>query len=194
MKTRNDIDKKFTEIVSSYLMDGWVINTESMNGHQGEEGKVDLIKGDELLRVWLSLEYDNERKDWYSRCMYLRVGKWSHPAKEAQRLTTIWMNELVTLEEIKYYRVSDTAYTEDYAEYVRIQEKKESRRENSFHYDATAISMNNNHARKIASEYLKRYAGYKRVSSNKIVITKKISRDFRISYNIEYNGRVYRLH
>lgn len=48
---RKDLDKKFTEAVAKYMSKGMWIATQSMNGHQGEEGKVDLTDGKNTYRV-----------------------------------------------------------------------------------------------------------------------------------------------
>lgn len=46
-----DINKRFTEIVSEYIAEGYTLNTASMNGSEGEISKVDLTDGKEILRV-----------------------------------------------------------------------------------------------------------------------------------------------
>ena len=45
-----DINKRFTEIVSEYIAAGYMMNTSSMNGSEGEISKVDLTDG----KAWRS--------------------------------------------------------------------------------------------------------------------------------------------
>lgn len=40
-----DINRKFTETVSSYIAQGYIINTASMSGSQGEVAHIDLTNG-----------------------------------------------------------------------------------------------------------------------------------------------------
>lgn len=47
------INRKFTEAVADLIAKGYVINTATMSGSQGEVGKVDLTDGKEIIRVVL---------------------------------------------------------------------------------------------------------------------------------------------
>ena len=46
-----EINRKYTEIISAYLANGYVINAGTMGGSQGEITKVDLTNGQHILRV-----------------------------------------------------------------------------------------------------------------------------------------------
>ena len=48
-----DINRKFTETVSSYIAQGYIINTASMSGSQGEIAHIDLTDGKQIVRVLL---------------------------------------------------------------------------------------------------------------------------------------------
>ena len=48
-----DINRKFTDTVSSYLANGYHFNTATMNGSQGEISAVDLTNDSEIIRVLL---------------------------------------------------------------------------------------------------------------------------------------------
>lgn len=45
------IYKVFTDKVNKYLENGYMFRLSSMGGHQGEIGKVDLFKGNELIMI-----------------------------------------------------------------------------------------------------------------------------------------------
>lgn len=44
-----DINRKFTETVSSYIAQGYIINTASMSGSQGEIAHIDLTDGKQIV-------------------------------------------------------------------------------------------------------------------------------------------------
>lgn len=47
------INRKFTEAVAEWMAKGYLINTATMSGSQGEIGKIDLTDGKEIIRVTL---------------------------------------------------------------------------------------------------------------------------------------------
>ena len=54
------INRKFTETVAEWMAKGYIVNTATMSGSQGEIGKIDLTDGKEIIRVVL----DNISKPW----------------------------------------------------------------------------------------------------------------------------------
>lgn len=54
------INRKFTETVAEWMAKGYIVNTATMSGSQGEIGKIDLTDGKEIIRVVLG--YTN--KPW----------------------------------------------------------------------------------------------------------------------------------
>lgn len=60
-----EINRKYTEKVAEYIGAGWMINTGTMSGSQGEVAKVDLTDGNRIVRVMLnkfsSCEYEGYR-------------------------------------------------------------------------------------------------------------------------------------
>ena len=52
----SEINAIFAAKVAGFLADGYQINTNTMNGSQGEIAKVDVRKGNEVLRVLLNKE------------------------------------------------------------------------------------------------------------------------------------------
>lgn len=47
------IDARMTEIVADFIRNGWLLNTNSFSGHQGEVAKVDLTNGTDVVRIVL---------------------------------------------------------------------------------------------------------------------------------------------
>lgn len=49
-----EINKRYTEIVSEHISKGYILNTATMTGSQGEIASVDLTNGEEIFRVVIS--------------------------------------------------------------------------------------------------------------------------------------------
>lgn len=193
---RNDIDKVLSQKVLSYMMDGYTINTSSMTGHQGEEGKVDLVKGEVLIRVWLNKESNYRWLDnddaWSGDTMVLRVGKWIHEAHLCD-INTVWMKDFEIIDEITYYQVGrrNEWYLDNLEEAKAAREKTLVR----MHRPSRSRKMrvrffDDEWAKDLAVRYLKRKAGYKRVCRDNV----RLSHDYKLNkYFVGYNLQSYEL-
>ena len=58
-----DINRKFTERVSEYMIKGYVLNSATMNGSQGERAHIDLTNGAEIIRILVDdFNYDEDMR------------------------------------------------------------------------------------------------------------------------------------
>ncbi len=112
---KQDIDRIFTETVAGLLAQGYQINPSTMNGTQGEIARVDLSKGDDLLRVWLDEEAPGRTTNGCLRLMvgrdtdHLRTDMDEHCRRLNRTLApafTIWNYTLEILSERKFYTFS----------------------------------------------------------------------------------------
>ena len=90
-----DINRKFTETVSSYIAQGYIINTASMSGSQGEIAHIDLTDGKQIVRVLL--DSFTEWEDYNQlEGLKLVVGIAADNVKpnDSQRCDVIWNNRL----------------------------------------------------------------------------------------------------
>ena len=90
-----DINAKFTAAVSSYIAHGYIINTASMSGSQGEVAHIDLTNGKQIVRVLL--DSFTEWEDYNNlKGLKLVVGIATDNVKpnDNQRRDVIWNNRL----------------------------------------------------------------------------------------------------
>ncbi len=92
-----DIENAFTAKVAKYLADGYIFNLATMNGSQGEYGKVDLRKGDDVVRILLEKRYEGNF-DIYA----LIVGR-----PNGIPLDIIWNNKLKEIECTDFYVIGN---------------------------------------------------------------------------------------
>lgn len=69
-----DIEQLLTQKAAQYIANGYIVNATTMAGHQGEVCKLDLRKGDEVVRILID-RTNNGRQTIY----YLLVGKNTDP-------------------------------------------------------------------------------------------------------------------
>ena len=101
--TYADINRDFSAIVAEYIAKGYIINTGTMSGSQGEVAHVDLTDDKEIIRVVLMYNFI----PWPEKEYTIIVGRARPNAVPNLRMTeadTIWNNELEVL--------SSTAYAE----------------------------------------------------------------------------------
>ena len=192
-----EINKMFTEIVNEYISKGYYINTGSMGGSQGEVAKVHLTDGKELICVYI--DYTCNKKVIYAenthflKAIEIVVGRSNavDVIDERTPFATVWFHELEIIKTKIFYSVGsrNEIYTTDVSEAIVCEEKRynrgmrRSRRSN--------ILFNSAEAREIAKRYIKRKAGYKRVSVDEIHIVKNINeKTNRANYAIIYKGEV----
>lgn len=194
-----DINRRLTEKVTEYIAEGYIINSTTMAGHQGEIGKVDLVKGNTLIRVWLNSEHEFKWDDpnhWSDRKIVLRVGRWKYDY-DSRIDRTVWMNELVTVEEYIFYelgRFGNKWYVESLAEALACLRKSNKRRLDRDYPSSNVTIITTETSKEIAANYLKSHHGYKRVSQDRIQILKKVYRDLSTpKFYIKYYGNKYEL-
>lgn len=184
-----DINKKFTEVVTEYMSKGYIINTASMSGSQGEVAKVDLTDGKEIIRIRLA-NFHEWGKDIEG--YEIVIGRYvENEVKPNSNSTwgTIWDNRLEVIESIRFYKLG--RYDEDF---YGTEEEAENAAELRFaRYKARHISYQTeditDKAMAIAKKIIRREFGAKRISESDIKVTRKDGK-----YTISYKNKYYRLH
>lgn len=106
-----EINKRYTEIVSEYMTAGYILNTATMTGSQGEIASVDLTDGKEILRVLIT-----RFNDWGEHCTYEGVDIIVGRAGDRDQVKpnddndwhTLWSNHLEVLRQERFYQVGES--------------------------------------------------------------------------------------
>jgi hypothetical protein len=128
--TGMELNKMFTDKVIEYVNKGYVINPNSFIGSDGT-ARVDLVKGDSFIRVYLRTE-SNWREN-YDYMVILTVGEKKIDKRLQKKIADIdlvWTSDLITIEEqkmIKLYTKNTFYVTEE--EYAKIKDKVKARLE-----------------------------------------------------------------
>ena len=184
--TNTELSTLFTNKVRGYMNNGYIINTKTFSGCDGTQ-RVDLIKGNHFIRVYLESYYDGES------CIALRIGEKILTPIEMKRADIIWKKDLNIIKEyvfIKIGRRNDYYVTKK--EYEKIEEKIKERLMNGYrNYEIFDL---NDKAIDIVMSFIKRQPKCKSVKRNEIKrVYKQIYDNGRVKYLIYVRGNVYTL-
>lgn len=118
-----DIESIMTAKVAEYITKGYILSTVTMSGHQGEVSKVDVKKGNEIIRILLTSESSWDDEGTIQKTT-LTVGRAQKQVRKSRPFdtmaTTIWNNELDVIEERVWYSVDSSAdyFSEDKDEII----------------------------------------------------------------------------
>ena len=92
---------KFSAAVAEYIAKGYIINTGTMNGSQGEVAHVDLTNDSEIIRVVLMYNFAT----WPEKEYTIIVGRTQPnaiPNLRTNEAETIWNNKLEVISSMTY--------------------------------------------------------------------------------------------
>jgi len=195
---QTEIEAIMTAKVAEYITKGYTFSTTTMSGHQGEIAKIDLRKGDEVIRAMLATETewtDNGTRE----VVIFTIGRSTenviddaHPFNTMGK--TFWNNKMDIIEQRRFYWIDRNAdyFTEDVNEYDAMRSKQRKRYRN--HDDYRPRKELPEAARMIAKQYIKRTTGKARVNSKEIKVFKGARyRGENIHYYAEYRGKTYQI-
>ena len=179
-----EINKEFTNKVNEYLDKGYIINSSTMSGSQGEVTKVDLTNGKEIIRILINrCWYNHHEYDGYE-IFVGKANKAEHLINSYGSFNTIWNNELIEISSDKfyhadYYKQKDWFVTEkDIKEISKIMKE---RYKNSFIYPKSLPDR----AKDIALKYVRKQPKCSRARKESVQIIKNTDGYF-ISYRNHY--------
>ena len=132
---KNDIFKKYTEVVSDYINKGYAIVPLSRSSHGDMSvSMIDTVHKDNIICVW----YDRacERVELGSRfltaeCIRIYTRRYITD-KNLKYNRTLWYDEGDLIDKYTYYEVKyDKCYTDDYDEFLKIISLRETRANNA---------------------------------------------------------------
>lgn len=185
-----DINKRFTEIVTEYLTNGYMLNIASMGGSQGERAKVDLTDGTTVVRVYI--DDFSERGDLYLSGLEIVVGKTTqelNPRNSVMR-ETVWSHYLTVVYSERFYELGIGRNNERY--YGRLGEATTAARQAGKRFAARCaerpMELTSDGAIEIAKRVIRKKLGVKRVADKDVSVTKEDG-----NYIVRYRKKHFRL-
>lgn len=185
------INAKFTAAVNSYIAQGYIINTASMSGSQGEVAHIDLTNGKQIVRVLLDRFTEWEDYNQLGG-LKLVVGIATDNVKpnDDERHNIIWNNRLEIISCEKFYEVSsnrdDSAF---YGTREQATAANKKRFERYCRRDCRIKKRLPEKASPLVKEFVRRKFDLKRVVVSNIQITKQSG-----VYTVTYNQHSAQLH
>lgn len=139
-----DINAIYSKKVADLLADGYMINSNTMGGSQGDIAAIDLRKNDDVIRVRLHREMSSsyEGEHFWGDNITLTVGRCTDPdvirAKEYHSYATVWNNRLEVIEERVFWEMGRSQW------YIEGEEGKDALRKGAKRY----CNRNENHPRR----------------------------------------------
>lgn len=197
---KKDIEAIFSQKVAEYLANGYTINTTTMSGHQGEIAKIDVRKGDEIVRILLESTSEYAREFHARReLVILTVGRNTDPQvlKDNNNpfdtfCRTLWNDKIEPIEQRRFYQINSRAdfFTENVEAYDAMLKKQISRYQNS---DEPVKKQLHGLAEQIGQRFIRRKLGKTRVSIADIRVFNN-TYDGRAHYSVEWHGHSYGIH
>lgn len=198
-----EIEAIMSKKVAEYMTKGYILSTTTMSGHQGEIAKVDLKKGNEIIRILLTGESAWTDEGTIQKTT-LTVGRACDQVRRSRPFdtmaTTIWNNRLDIIEEMVWYSVDNSAdyFSEDKAEIIAQHAKqlKRWRIREAYREQRVRKVVTSDKAKEIVIPFVRQQRGEKK---SKVDDIEKISRVMKDEYtNMFYvvkmkNGKSYRI-
>lgn len=186
-----DIEAIMSAKVAEYITKGYILSTTTMSGHQGEVAKVDVKKGNEIIRILLTSEtaWGDDGTIHQTKLTVGRAQKQVRSSRPFDTMaTTIWNNELDIIEEMVWYSVDSSAdyFSEDKVE-ILAQHKKQMERwrmREALRYLKNGKDVTGDKAKQIALAFVRKQRGEKRSKVEDIA-------SIRRWYSEQYDGMHY---
>lgn len=186
-----DINKRFTNLVGEYMAQGYIINSATMSGSQGEISKIDLTDGKEVIRILIQ-SFHNWRENVEGVEIVIGRSTDDVAPHAADTMLTIWTTHLEVISTERYYKLGENRKREVYygteAEgkaVADLQFKRWQARRDS----TTQEFVPSPEAIKIAKKVIRNKLGIKRIIESDVKISKNCNK-----YTVSYHGKVYSLH
>lgn len=197
-----EINAIYAAKVAEFLAAGYSINTNSMNGSQGEIAKIDFRKGDEVIRVMLSSETiwgDHFRT---ADAIVLTVGRCTDErvinATGFGRDAIIWNERLEVIEKRTFFQFGRRRDCDWYLEGKEAEEALERNRQRMhIHWEIERAEDDRTRTKDITSDELKtilipavrRHMGKPKMKAERIAKITRRWKENRFEYTITTVGK-----
>ena len=192
----SEINRAFCDEVAKYLAKGYVINSGTMGGTQGELAKVDLTDGKEIIRVYLESGYDHRRSGYK-----LVTGRCANSNVEPNKIYgTIWNGYLYKVSVRWFYKMSDEWFVtpEEYDD-IRAKRSERSKAEGNRiedgNYILDYVKLDSDEAKKAVLPFVRRQPRCKTAKLDDIMFVNKVykvakddCRRAKVCYTVVYKG------
>lgn len=194
-----EINKRYTDIVTGYLAKGYMVNTSTMSGSQGERAHIDLTDGTEVIRI--VLQSFHRWEDVPVEGFEIIVGRAAAEDKVVpnshEDYAIIWNKHLEVISTESFYSIGrhdnwfgtkEEALEANRKSFERYENKpcKHSRTETTEIANPKAIAL--------AKQYVLKHRIAKRVDLSQLKVMKRVYLDLTVHYTIVYKGSSYSLH
>ena len=189
-----EINQKYTAKVAEYLAKGYVINTATMSGSQGELAKIDLTDGEKVVRIMLTRA--SGWGDWWWEGYKLVVGIATDSVKihDFDTWSTIWNERLDIIEEETFYRVGNDS-RKDW--FVTSEESKAGYEKMVARYsDKEEVDKDidlGEKGAKIVLPFVKKQYRCGRAKACDVKVVKKIRKNYGVRYYVSYKNHTWTL-
>lgn len=194
-----EINKRYTAIVNGYLAQGYMINTATMSGSQGERAHIDLTDGTEVIRI--VLQSFHRWEDVPVEGFEIIVGRAAAEDKvvpnDNRDYATVWNRHLEVISTESFYNIGrHDNWFGTKEEALEANRKSFERYENKprKHGRTETAEIANPKAIALAKQYVLDHRIAKRVDLSQLKVMKRTYSDLHVSYTIEYKGKFYTLH
>ena len=194
-----EINKRFTEIVASYISEGYTFNTATMSGSQGERSRVDLTDGTEIITVYLNSfsdwSGDYDLKGW--ELVVARPGEQQEELipNDASGHRTLWLSRAEVISVERFYQLGrdDDWFVAEEEAIVASKKSVERYTRKPHRYGSNTVKIDNPKAIELAKQYLIDRRVGKRIDVRFLEVKKCVEKSGPRFY-IVYKGKFYSLH
>ena len=197
-----EINAIYAAKVTEFLTAGYTINTNTMDGSQGEIAKIDFRKGNEVVRVLLHKETVWGEHFTSTDAVVLTVGRCTDErvinTQGFNRDAIIWNNRLEVIEKRIFFRIGDRRDSDWYLE------GDEAETAQSTHYNRRHVryemerneeawtrmkDITSDEIRKIILPAVRRHLGKPNMKANRIDKVTRIWKETRFEYTVTTVGK-----
>jgi len=165
----NDLENIYTCLLNDYLKQGYIINTKTFSGHQGEICKIDLrheLKPNNVIRILFDREHNNKTYDDIYKIFVLKY-------YNVDKMGTLWDNKFdEILQQNLYYEYGKNSkenkiYLTSVDDYEELEKIRDTRDTLKGKYKSIQIDINSKIGNYIF-KYCKNKNGYKSIKKDDI--------------------------